>query len=800
MTAAADPLLDPVGAAVSVVAAAGPALAGETVRRVVERAGGGRAKSRRLAAALAADPSVLVTGRSPAPKAVGDLLLALRAAGAAGISPPRCAGCGREVTSMQRRGGHWYCSRCFDRPLACASCGNVRQVASRDRRGRPRCGQCPDQDTRDPGEVLTEIITAADPGLTADAVTAALEATVVKPARLQKLAWALQEAPGLLTGGGARAPSPMVLRLIGALCDGGATRIQRPACPRCGRVVALSKLLDGLRVCRGCCARARAVPCGRCGTVREPAARDEQGRPLCPHCLSTDPANLEQCVRCGRCRPVSTRTPGGPVCPACIPRKILACAVCGQARPGMVSKVTGQPWCRSCARSWAACSRCGRPGRLRAGTRHEPLCGSCAAPGTEWKTCPGCGTGERLVAGACRRCHLHQQLAGLLADPATGRVRAGLQAFQQALAGIERPEIALGWLRRPKVQALLAELAAGQRPLTHAALDALPASKTLTHLRSVLVSTGTLPARDEHLAQLERWISGAVAARTDPADKEVLHRYAVWHVLRRLRHRIRGLQATHGQAAVARRNIQAAVAFLDWLAARGLTLPGCTQASLDQWLASASLSQRGPTGNFVRWASNQKLTTASFPATRWSGPSRVIDTEARWEQARWLLHDDNVTPEDRVAGLLVLLYAQQPAAISRLTLGHVQADGSQVRLMLGREPVVLPEPLASLILQVAATRRGHAVIGDRGNSPWLLPGGRPGQPISPYRLAERLHQIGIHPGPARSTALFQLATELPAAILARLLGIHIKVAVAWQHACSGDWMTYAADVSRRLKN
>ena len=50
---------------------------------------------------------------------------------------------------------------------------------------------------------------------------------------------------------------------------------------------------------------------------------------------------------------------------------------------------------------------------------------------------------------------------------------------------------------------------------------------------------------------------------------------------------------------------------------------------------------------------------------------------------------------------------------------------------------------------------------------------------------------------SRSTALFQLAIDLPAAILARMLGIHISVAVAWQRASSGDWMTYAADVSRR---
>jgi hypothetical protein len=30
-----------------------------------------------------------------------------------------------------------------------------------------------------------------------------------------------------------------------------------------------------------------------------------------------------------------------------------------------------------------------------------------------------------------------------------------------------------------------------------------------------------------------------------------------------------------------------------------------------------------------------------------------------------------------------------------------------------------------------------------------------------------------------------------------MLGIHIKVAVAWQQAASADWTSYAADVSRR---
>jgi hypothetical protein len=84
-----------------------------------------------------------------------------------------------------------------------------------------------------------------------------------------------------------------------------------------------------------------------------------------------------------------------------------------------------------------------------------------------------------------------------------------------------------------------------------------------------------------------------------------------------------------------------------------------------------------------------------------------------------------------------------------------------------------------------------------GTTPWLFPGRRHGQPISPDRLGQRLKQIGIRSGRDRSTALFTLAAEIPAAILARLLGIHVSVAVAWQRASAGDWTAYAADVSRR---
>ena len=39
--------------------------------------------------------------------------------------------------------------------------------------------------------------------------------------------------------------------------------------------------------------------------------------------------------------------------------------------------------------------------------------------------------------------------------------------------------------------------------------------------------------------------------------------------------------------------------------------------------------------------------------------------------------------------------------------------------------------------------------------------------------------------------------EVPAAILAKTLGIHVQAAIQWQKLSAGDWTAYAADVSRR---
>jgi hypothetical protein len=176
--------------------------------------GGGCAAARR--------PVILADGKSPAPRVVEDLLIALRKAGAVVISPPVCVTCGKPLPTLQRRGEDWYCGVCIRRPGRSA-CGQDRVISTVDRKGQPRCKHCPDRDDRDPLAVLAVPVTAVDPFADRRSDQRGGAARVSKPAHLQKLAW-VEGYPSLLTGGGipARAPRQRsTLMLPGVLSVSG---------------------------------------------------------------------------------------------------------------------------------------------------------------------------------------------------------------------------------------------------------------------------------------------------------------------------------------------------------------------------------------------------------------------------------------------------------------------------------------------------------------------------------------------------------------------------------------------------
>jgi hypothetical protein len=228
-------------------------------------------------------------------------------------------------------------------------------------------------DPGDPAGALVALMAKLEPALSPETILGALGQAAARPDGRRRIAAAVAGRPGLLTGQGARAPFPGVLRFISALARSGATAVVEPPCPRCGRQRQAGVPVEGLRLCGGCRSKARALRCGRCGKVSSTARRNDGGQPLCQNCWHRDPRSWKPCAKCGNSRRVAAVTEAGPVCQSCRPGPALPCSICESADGGRIgiSRAAGTPVCERCRKRWITCSRCGTGAPLKGGDVNE---------------------------------------------------------------------------------------------------------------------------------------------------------------------------------------------------------------------------------------------------------------------------------------------------------------------------------------------------------------------------------------------------------------------------------------------
>src|SRR6266508_888542 len=153
---------------------------------------------------------------------------------------------------------------------------------------------------------------------------------------------------------------------------------------------------------------------------------------------------------------------------------------------------------------------------------------------------------------------------------------------------------------------------------------------------------------------------------------------------------------------------------------------------------------------------------------------------------------------------IMILIVQREPGVHGAILTEALASRFEVHIevttfsgLRGWRPVVaeLRVPLGST--RIVSRRRVVAPSAPRTPPHGCSPAASPADRSAPSNSANDCATSVSTPHNPAPPPCSKLATELPAAILARMLGIHISVAVAWQRASAGDWTTYAADVSRR---
>ncbi|MFD6044360.1 hypothetical protein ACFWG7_24025 [Streptomyces koyangensis] len=480
---------------------------------------------------------------------------------------------------------------------------------------------------------------------------------------------------------------------------------------------------------------------------------------------------MAECGRCGRRRHKSGTWPGGYVCRTCSDRAVRTrgtCPGCGQDRalPGR-HPADGSAICTTCAgfSQTFDCSRCGFEGKL---------------------------LGGRL----CERCTLTDRLTALL-DDGTGRIRPALTPLFKLLVAMDKPRSGLSWLDMRRGQPgnasqMLRRLGLGQIPLTHDAFHELQPWRAAAHLEELLMASGVLPAVDKHICSFQRWLPGHLAGIAEPEHLKTIKLFATWRVLPHLRERADRSRITPSVRGFAAEQITCATAFLQWLTARNSTLASLGQLDIDAWFAENTERRRTSLRPFLNWAmqSRRCLRSLSIPAQRISRRPALSEDERLAALGR-LLTDTDAPMRLRVAGVIVLLYAQPLTRIVQLTVDDVLHDGETTLLRLGEPASPVPAPVAALLLAYIQDRDNMNTATNQA-SRWLFPGRRAGQPARPDHLSALLGGIGIPVAAARGAAVRQQLLELPAPVVADALGYHDKTTSRLLRETGGTWSRYAA--------
>lgn len=456
------------------------------------------------------------------------------------------------------------------------------------------------------------------------------------------------------------------------------------------------------------------------------------------------------------------------------------CSRCGRMANQRRAAWPGEELCYSCfytaMRTRGVCPRCGHdgvlPGRALNGDQ-QPICRSCAGIPTDF-TCRRCATeGDLYRRETCARCALRDDLTASLLGRAHNP--EAMAAIVDALCRVDRPASILTWKLSAKIQALLAGLASGDIPLTHEGLDEAAPYEQTAHLRSLLEHNGVLPTRDEPLARFERWLAHKLDAVTEPVVRTPVEQFATWHHLRRLRKASTPGQHSERSVRYAKQDITEAIKFLAWLhASHQRTAATCRQQDVDEWLASGPTT-RSKIRNFFAWAKKSRLNASVQLTYQQPLPSRALTQEQRLAWIKELLVGNPDTLAYRVAGILLLLYAQPLTKIAALpTEAIVPADG-EVRISLGQEPIPVPQPFAHLLETHIGNRPNLRTTGGAAPTPWLFPSNRPGRHLDPQFIMKRLRNLGINLLGARNTALQSLVVEVPPPLVAELLGYSYNV-------------------------
>lgn len=323
-------------------------------------------------------------------------------------------------------------------------------------------------------------------------------------------------------------------------------------------------------------------------------------------------------------------------------------------------------------------------------------------------------------------------------------------------------------------------MARGELAISHDTFRELPADRSHNYLRDLLAGAGVLPAYHAPIEQMERWLD-ATLAPLDDEDKGLVGRFARWHLLRRLRSAAEHDELSKSAIYSARGNINGAVRLGQWAAKHGTTITVLSQPQLESYLADYP-GARNSQQTFVAWLGRTRVNTnVTIPWRGTTMPEVTVPDADRWDQIN------------------TLLFAQPLETVIAMRTDQItlEPDG-RVLVAFHALPIEMPPGLDDLVRR-HLTRPGSPSIASTDHG-WLFPGRHPGRHLVRETFRGHLVAVGVRPGRSRHAAMFALASQVPAPVLAELIGIADKTATKWAALATRDWSEYVTQRDTHEEN
>lgn len=386
------------------------------------------------------------------------------------------------------------------------------------------------------------------------------------------------------------------------------------------------------------------------------------------------------------------------------------------------------------------------------------------------------------IEGLCKRCRATDAINALFPEPVDG-----------TLAGLHRhllsadPKYVLGLIRGKSAWTVLKAALVVPGTLTHEDLDALGTHRAVAQVRSLLVEHAVLPPRDECAHRLREWTALHIASLPHTTDQLALRHFVGW----RQQRLIRPAPMTHTIEANDKRELRLILSLVTHLNTSDRTLRTTEQWLVDQWVLHAP-RDAFRVRRFLLWSTRTGTSAPLLPPPSCPGGNSGFNLggsigPSNESALRHALSDDTLNPRTRLAIVLTVVYGIRVHRIAALRLEDLSIRDGVPGVHLGSVRLDLPATIAPCISQILAGVPVRRLLGgSTHDTTWVYPSPHHGKHQLPSSLAAHLRRFGVSPMTAHQAATGSIVSQVPPAVVSRILGVSLTTAASWQRLTAAN--------------